>query len=44
MNAILNRDYPVLQGVILTVALLVTLVSLAVDALYVVLDPRLRLS
>jgi peptide/nickel transport system permease protein len=44
VNAIVNRDYPVLQGVILTVALLVTLVNLAVDALYVVLDPRLRLS
>ena len=29
---------------LLTVALLVTLVNLAVDALYVVLDPRLRLS
>jgi ABC-type dipeptide/oligopeptide/nickel transport system permease component len=34
----------VLQGVIFTVALLVTLVNLTVDALYVVLDPRLRLS
>lgn len=44
VNAIVNRDYPVLQGVILTVALLVTLVNLAVDALYVVLDPRLRLA
>jgi peptide/nickel transport system permease protein len=44
VNAIVNRDYPVLQGVILTVALLVTLVNLAVDTLYVVLDPRLRLS
>jgi peptide/nickel transport system permease protein len=44
VNAIVNRDYPVLQGVILTIALLVTLVNLAVDALYVVLDPRLRLS
>jgi peptide/nickel transport system permease protein len=44
VNAIVNRDYPVLQGVILTVALLVTLVNLVVDALYVVLDPRIRLS
>jgi peptide/nickel transport system permease protein len=44
VNAIVNRDYPVLQGVILTVALLVTLVNLAVDTLYVVLDPRLRIS
>lgn len=44
VNAIVNRDYPVLQGVILTVALLVTLVNLVVDTLYVVLDPRIRLS
>ena len=44
VNAIVNRDYPVLQGVILTVALLVTLVNLIVDTLYVVLDPRIRLS
>ena len=42
VNAIVNRDYPVLQGVILTVAVLVTLVNLLVDALYVVLDPRIR--
>jgi peptide/nickel transport system permease protein len=44
VHAILNRDYPVLQGVILTVAVLVTLVNLLVDVAYAVLDPRIRLA
>ncbi len=44
VNAILNRDYPVLQGVILVVALLVTVVNLLVDATYALLDPRIRLT
>jgi peptide/nickel transport system permease protein len=44
VQAILNRDYPVLQGVILTVAVLVTLVNLLVDVAYAVLDPRIRLA
>ena len=41
-EAIANRDYPVVQGVTLVVAALFVLVSLAVDVLYAVLDPRLR--
>lgn len=41
-EAIANRDYPVVQGVTLVVATLFVLVSLAVDILYAVLDPRLR--
>jgi ABC-type dipeptide/oligopeptide/nickel transport system permease component len=41
-EAIANRDYPVVQGVTLVIATLFVLVSLAVDILYAVLDPRLR--
>ena len=41
-EAIGNRDYPVVQGVTLVVATLFVLVSLAVDILYAVVDPRLR--
>jgi peptide/nickel transport system permease protein len=41
-EAIANRDYPVVQGVTLVVAALFVLVSVAVDILYAVLDPRLR--
>ncbi len=41
-EAIGNRDYPVVQGVTLVVATAFVLVSLTVDVLYAVLDPRLR--
>jgi peptide/nickel transport system permease protein len=41
-EAIGTRDYPVVQGVTLVVALAFVLVSLAVDVLYAVVDPRLR--
>ena len=42
LNAVLDRDYPVLQGAVLTVAVLLTLVNLAVDLLYFFLDPRIE--
>ncbi|HET7340901.1 MAG TPA: ABC transporter permease [Methylomirabilota bacterium] len=41
-DAINQRDYPVIQGVNLIVVSTVVLVNLAVDALYAVLDPRIR--
>jgi peptide/nickel transport system permease protein len=43
-EAISMRDYPVVQGVTLVVALAFVLVSLLVDVLYAVVDPRLRTS
>jgi peptide/nickel transport system permease protein len=42
VDAILRRDYPVIQGVILVVSCVYVLVNLVVDLLYVVLDPRIR--
>jgi peptide/nickel transport system permease protein len=36
------RDYPTIQAVTLVFAVLVVLVNLATDALYLVLDPRVR--
>lgn len=42
VNAVLERDYPVVQGAALAIAVLYTLVNAGVDLLYVVLDPRLR--
>jgi peptide/nickel transport system permease protein len=42
VDAIIRRDYPVIQGVILVVSSAYVLVNLAVDLLYVVLDPRIR--
>jgi peptide/nickel transport system permease protein len=43
-DAILQRDYPVIQGVNLLVVSVIVLVNLAVDLLYAVLDPRIRYS
>jgi peptide/nickel transport system permease protein len=42
VNAVLERDYPVVQGAALAIAALYTLVNVGVDLLYLVLDPRLR--
>jgi peptide/nickel transport system permease protein len=42
VEAILTRDFPVVQAVVLVTALLFMLVNLLVDILYMVLDPRLR--
>ncbi|GAB6902757.1 ABC transporter permease [Kineosporia succinea] len=41
VDAVLQRDYPVVQGAALAIALLFVLVNAAVDVLYLVLDPRL---
>ena len=43
VDAIVRRDYPVIQGVILVVSGVYVLINLVVDVLYVVLDPRIRL-
>jgi peptide/nickel transport system permease protein len=42
MMAILQRDYPVVQGCVLLVAVIFVLINLAVDLLYAWLDPRIR--
>src|SRR5262249_53687164 len=41
-DAINQRDYPVIQGVNLVVVSMIVLLNLAVDALYALLDPRIR--
>lgn len=43
-QAIVNRDYPVLQGGILFVAIVVVVVNLLVDLSYGLLNPRIRLA
>jgi peptide/nickel transport system permease protein len=43
-EAIFNRDYPVLQGGILFIAVIVVLVNLMVDISYGLLNPRIRLA
>jgi peptide/nickel transport system permease protein len=43
-DAIFNRDYPVLQGGILFLAIVFVLVNLIVDISYAIINPRIRLS
>src|ERR671930_455533 len=43
-EAIFNRDYPVLQGGILFLAVVFVLVNLVVDISYAIINPRIRLS
>ena len=43
IDAIQFRDWPVIQGLILTFALIFAFVNLSVDVIYAVLDPRIRL-
>jgi len=42
VDAVSSRDYPIVQGGVLVIALMFILVNLATDMLYVVLNPRLR--
>jgi peptide/nickel transport system permease protein len=42
VDAILRRDYPVIQGVVLLFSMSYVLVNLAVDLLYTLFDPRIR--
>ncbi len=42
VDAILRRDYPIIQGVVLLFSAAYVLVNLAVDVSYALLDPRVR--
>jgi peptide/nickel transport system permease protein len=42
VDAVFNRDYPVVQGVVLTTALIFVTLSLIADMLYMAINPRLR--
>lgn len=42
IDAVINRDLPLIQGIVILFALIFTIVNLLVDMLYVVLNPRLR--
>jgi peptide/nickel transport system permease protein len=41
VDAVSNRDYPIVQGGVLVIALIFILVNLATDLLYLALNPRL---
>lgn len=42
IDAINNRDYPVLQGSVLIIATIIIVINLAVDLIYGVINPRIR--
>jgi peptide/nickel transport system permease protein len=42
VDAVLNRDFPVIQGVVLFFSVLYVLINLLVDVSYLALDPRIR--
>jgi peptide/nickel transport system permease protein len=42
VDAILRRDYPLIQGLVLLFSFVYVLVNLAIDLLYTLLDPRIR--
>lgn len=43
-DAVASRDYPLIQGAVLLIAVLFLLVNLIVDVCYALVDPRIRLS
>jgi len=43
VQSVTNSDYPILQGVILLVAIVYIVASLIVDVLYTIIDPRTRI-
>ena len=42
VDAVLARDYPIIQGTVLLIATTFVLLNVLVDLLYAVLDPRIR--
>ncbi|WP_341703775.1 ABC transporter permease [Ferrovibrio sp.] len=42
VDAVLARDYPIIQGIILLFSGIYVLINLAIDITYVLLDPRIR--
>jgi peptide/nickel transport system permease protein len=43
VQSIARRDYPVIQGAVVVIAMTYVLVNLVVDLLYLYADPRVRL-
>jgi peptide/nickel transport system permease protein len=42
VDAILRRDYPIIQGLVLLFSFVYVLINLAIDLVYTLLDPRIR--
>lgn len=44
VESILERDFTVVQGAVLTVTAIVVFINVLVDLLYAIIDPRITLS
>jgi peptide/nickel transport system permease protein len=44
ISAILRRDYPVVQGVVLVTAAAYMVINVVVDLVYAYIDPRIRIA
>lgn len=42
LSAINNRDYPVIQGYVLLTGATFVLITLAIDLLYILVNPKIR--
>jgi ABC-type dipeptide/oligopeptide/nickel transport system permease component len=42
VDAITQRDYPVIQGINLVIVTIIVMTNLTVDVVYALLDPRIR--
>lgn len=43
LDALFERDYPLIMGLFIVISLSVTIITFIVDVLYTYLDPRIRL-
>ena len=44
VEAVINKDVPLIEAVVLTVGAAVLLLNILIDVVYVALDPRIRLA
>lgn len=42
VNAVLRRDYPVIQGALLVIAAIYVIINFGIDMLYAIVDPRVK--
>jgi peptide/nickel transport system permease protein len=42
VTSVSNQDYPVVQGIVLIVGVLVTVLNLLADVMLAIIDPRIR--
>jgi len=43
-EGIFQRDFPLVQGVVMLAAMMIVLINLTIDVLYAYIDPRIRLA